>query len=253
MTTLYQKSARGTLTLWNLDHAPKNGRLLVSGATLNGLPDTITIDPMGKALFDVVVTPDLPPKGFNTTLTITGNFNNKTISKFHLPMLLFGDLVANCDEITLATTRPENWRRNDSGSTSTMVFDETEQAMRFDVRWDDPGVDRWFYPEHILALPAESFANASMLAFEVKSSQDKVENDFRYNYLMLVTENVQEHGNARSISYRTPLHDWETRYVPLDGAKIPLDRVKMFRLGGNPIGQQLTFWVRNIRLLTPRQ
>ncbi|MDQ0289214.1 hypothetical protein [Oligosphaera ethanolica] len=253
MATLYKNSARGTLTLWNLDHTPKNGRLLVSGAAVGGLPDSISIAPMGKALFAVVITPELPAEGYNTSLTIVGSFNDKKISKFHLPMLLFGDLVANCDEIKLNTAQPENWRQNDSGTTSNMVYDETEQAMRFDISWNDPGVDRWFYPEHVLTLPDESFAGASMLAFEVKSSQDKVENDFRYNYLMLVTENVKERGDSRSISYRAPLHDWETRYVPLDGAKIPLDSVKMFRLGANPIGQQLTYWVRNIRLLKPRQ
>ncbi|MGI5924318.1 MAG: hypothetical protein ACOX9E_10275 [Lentisphaeria bacterium] len=253
MATLHKKNARGTLTLWNLDHKPKSGRLLISGGAFSGLPETISIDPMGKARFDVVFTPELPPEGFNTSLTISGSFNGKNISKFHLSLLLFGDLLANCDEIKLNTARPENWRRNDSGTNSTMVYDEAEQAMRFDVSWERPDVDRWFYPEHVLELPEESFDGALVLAFEVKSNQDKVENDFRYSYLMLVTEDVKEYGNTRHISYRAPLHDWETRYAPLDSAQIPLSSVKMIRLGANPVGQQLSYWIRNIRLLKPRQ
>ncbi|NMA45066.1 MAG: hypothetical protein GX945_00740 [Lentisphaerae bacterium] len=247
------KSARGTLTLWNLDPKPKSGRLLVSGATISGLPETINIAPMDKVLFDVVVTPELPPEGFNTSLTISGSFNGKAISRFHLPVFLFGDFLANCDEVKLNTTRPENWQRKDSGTNSTMVYDEAEQAMRFDVSWENPDVDRWFYPEHVLELPEESFAGASMLTFEVKSSQDKLENDFRLSFFVLLTGDPKDRSNVHNISYRAPLHDWETRRVSLDSTQIPLSEVTRFRLGANPVGQQLSYWIRNIRLLKPRQ
>jgi hypothetical protein len=103
----------------------------------------------------------------------------------------------------------------------------------------------------VLKLPDESFAGAGMLAFEVKSRQDKVENDFNHHLLMLALEDVREHGTTKSISYPPPLNDWETRYVPLGNQGIPLDAVRMFRLGANPKGKKLTFWLRNLRLLKP--
>jgi hypothetical protein len=252
LATFYKNTARGQVSIWNLDDKAKQGRLQISGAALSGLPENVSLEPMGKLLFDVQITPELPTKGYANALTIQGKFNGREISPFHMPMLLFGNLLANCDEIKLDTARPDGWRRNDSASAFRMVYDEEEQAVRFDLSWDDPGVDRWFYPEHVLQLPAESFAGASLLAFEVKSNQDKVENDFRYTYLMLVTEDVQERGNSRHLSYRAPLQEWETRYVPLDAAKIPLESVKMIRLGANPAGQQLTYWVKNVRILKPR-
>jgi len=211
----------------------------------------------GKAEFDVVYTPQqVAAKGaadaWNTNLSITGTFNGRSISQFQMPVFMFGAFIASCREVPLNTSKPEDWRRNDSATITTITFDEAENAVRFDLVWEDD-VDRWFYPEHVLRIPEESFAGAGMLAFEVKSRQDKVENDFSHHLLMLSVEDVREHGTTKTISYAPPLNDWETRYIPLGNQGIPLEAVRMFRLGANPRGKTLTFWVRNLRLLRPRE
>lgn len=257
-TSLRKESGHARLQVWNLDHTSKSGQLHIDGGTFEGLPETIAIPVMDKVEFDVVYTPgaiaadgDSDASGYNTKLTITGTFNGKSISRFQMPVFMFGTFIANCRAVPLDTAKPENWRRNDSATTTTITFDEAENAVRFDLVWEKDDVDRWFYPEHTLKLPEESFAGAGMLAFEVKSQQDKVENDFKHHLLMLAVEDVHEHGKTTSISYPPPLNDWETRYVPLDNQQVPLDAVRMFRLGANPRGKKLTFWLRNLRLLKP--
>jgi hypothetical protein len=253
--SLRTESGRIRLQIWNLDQTPKSGRLTIDGGTLKGLPETIALPAMGKAEFNVVYTPQSPAAAdaadaWNTNLTITGTFNDKSISRFQMPVFMFGAFIASCREVPLHTSNPEDWRRNDSATTTTITFDKAENAVRFDLVWEGDN-DRWFYPEHVLKLPDESFAGAGMLAFEVKSRQDKVENDFNHHLLMLALEDVREHGTTKSISYPPPLNDWETRYVPLGNQGIPLDAVRMFRLGANPKGKKLTFWLRNLRLLKP--
>lgn len=253
-----KESGRIRVQVWNLGETPKSGALHIAGGTFAGLPETIALPAMGKAEFDVVYTPqpvatEDAANAWQTNLTITGTFNGKTISQCQIPVFMFGAFIASCREVPLNTAKPEDWRRNDSASSMTATFDEAENAVRFDLVWEDDKVDRWFYPEHVLKLPEESFAGAGMLAFEVKSRQDKVENDFSHHLLMLSVEDVREHGTTKSISYAPPLNDWETRYVPLDSQTIPLEAVRMFRLGANPRGKKLTFWVRNLRLLKPQE
>ncbi len=255
--SLHTSSGRVRLQVWNLDQTPKSGRLEVDGGTFSGLPETIAIPAMGKAEFNVVYTPQsVAAKGaadaWNTDLIITGTFNGKSISRFRMPVFMFGAFIASCRDVPLNASKPEDWRRNDSATTTTITFDQAENAVRFDLVWEDE-VDRWFYPEHVLKLPDESFACAAMLAFEVKSCQDKVENDFRHHLLMLCVEDVREHGTTKSISYAPPLNDWETRYIPLGSQGIHLEAVRMIRLGANPRGKKLTFWLRNLRLLKPQE
>jgi hypothetical protein len=254
--SMYKESGRLRLQVWNLAEIPKSGGLKIAGGTLKGLPERITLPAMGKAEFDVVYTPQrVETKDvadpWTTSLTIGGTFSGKSISQFQMSVFMFGAFIASCQETPLLTNKPEDWRRNDSATTTTITFDEAEKAVRFDLVWEEDN-DRWFYPEHVLKLPEESFAGAGMLAFEVKSRQDKVENDFSHHLLMLSLEDVREHGTTKSISYSPPLTEWETRYIPLSSQGIPLESVRMFRLGANPKGKKLTFWLRNIRLLKPR-
>lgn len=55
-------------------------------------------------------------------------------------------------------------------------------------------------------------------------------------------------GKAGYPEYPRPLTEWETRCLPLHSVKIPLDSIRMIRIGMNPKGKKLTFWIRNLRL-----
>ena len=95
-----------------------------------------------------------------------------------------------------------------------------------------------------LALPEESLAGARRIVFEVRSEQDKVENDFVSQNVMLVFAN----GSAHYLQYEAPTTEWERRHVDLP-ADQDLSRVTAIRIGANPIGTRCSFWVRNIEVL----
>ena len=108
---------------------------------------------------------------------------------------------------------------------------------------------RWFYPTLPLALPRESMRGALRVTFEVKTAQDKIENDFGDRYLML----VRKDGGGKSgnwFPYAAPTGSWEKRFVDLPPFEAgDLSDVSAIRLGVNPIGMRLTFWVRGIQVL----
>ena len=95
-----------------------------------------------------------------------------------MPILFNGLFLQECEKIKLNATSPQAWRKNDSADRTKISFDEKEQAVRFDLEWDKDETDRWFYPEYILELPQEEFNDAKSLLFDVKTDQEKVENDF---------------------------------------------------------------------------
>ena len=111
----------------------------------------------------------------------------------------------------------------------------------------------WMYPELVLDLPAESMRDAVMVTFDIKAEQNKVENDFKYVYLMLVDSDTPERGNTEMAPFQPPSAQWETRRCRLADVKIPLESVKMIRLGANPNGNKLTYWVKNLKIIRLKQ
>jgi hypothetical protein len=244
------ESARATIQVWNLDNRQKTGRLVVKGGTLEGLPETITLPPRGKAQFEVTYIPQYDHVNYEATLEIIGVFDGKSSSKFSVPIKLMGLFLKNCISKTLEIDKPENWRRNTSAQEYKCTFDEAENAIRFDVAWTED-VDKWFYPEHILKLPEESLVGAYAIEFEVKTAQNKVENDFAYTFLMAVEGTEREVGKGHHLTYPPPINEWEIRRVILP-PDIDYTKIYMLRLGCNPKGTELTYWVRNARLLFPK-
>lgn len=56
-------------------------------------------------------------------------------------------------------------------------------------------------------------------------------------------------GPEDYLSYAPPTSAWERRYVELATADGGLGGVEAIRVGANPLGMHLTFWVRNIAIL----
>ncbi|MGI5922374.1 MAG: hypothetical protein ACOX9E_00350 [Lentisphaeria bacterium] len=241
---------RLSLEIWNLDDQPKTATMQISGGALSNLPESIILPAFGKHSIESVFTPELPAKGYEAPLIVQAIANGKKSSRLHIPVLMRRLFVENCLSIPLQADKPENWRKNTSADHYSVTWDEQEQALRFDLEWTNPETDRWFYPEYVLKLPAESFDGAEMLSFDVKSVQDKVENDFRFNFVMLVQENVHEHGRSVNLAYPAPLTQWENRLIALNNNKDNrLAPTKIVRIGANPIGMKISFWIKNVRLL----
>jgi hypothetical protein len=103
----------------------------------------------------------------------------------------------------------------------------------------------------VLPLQFSPLQNAMRVSFEVKAAQDKVENDFGEANLMLV-RGEKGGSPAEWLRYQPPIGVWERRYVELSSCP-DLGEVDAIRLGANPQGMRLTFWVRNIAVLKARQ
>ena len=242
-------TGRLCIHIWNLEARAKRGTVAVSGGSVIGLPAEIDLPSNGEASFDCVYAA-LPRAPLVSDLTLAGLFDGRRSSRLVVPVRNEKAFLSNCRAIDLKNALdPKAWGiANTSADQYSVAWDDSEQALRFDFAWTKGQDDRWFYPVYKLKLPEESFADGLVLEFEVKSVQDKVENDFAQQNLMLVFA-----GSARAdryISYSAPLTGWETRRVSLYGEEA--NAVRAFRLGANPHGRRCTFWLRNLRILKRR-
>ena len=107
--------------------------------------------------------------------------------------------------------------------------------------------DRWFYPTYRLSpKERELIATADSLEFEVRTDQDKVENDFKCQLVYI----LYEHSDPATIVYQAPLAKWERRSIELADLRRPGDAIVGLRIGCNPKGKRLEFSLRNVQLLT---
>ena len=241
-------TGRVRIIIWNRGETAKTGTVAAAGVRLAGLPERpFALAPRGSApaVFDCAIAPGENDPA-DTALVLTGRFGGKRTSRLHALLLIEKRYLAGLERQNIAWSDPKAWKRNTSAQEYSVQWDEKEQAIRFDVTWTDPLTDRWFYPVYTLNKPEESLKGACMVEFEVKTAQDKVENDFKRQHLMLLYEDSSR--DARFLDYPAPVGSWERRYVEL-GEGADLGTVKAFRLGVNPKGQQMTYWVRNIVLL----
>ena len=246
--------SRLVLEVFNFDSIEKKGRLEVENFRLFGVPDEIVIPPQGRVRYEAEIealesAPDV------TQLVVAGAFNERRISRFVMDVHLTWRFLASCMRRSVKWEKVANWRVNSNAREKSVVWDEAERAIRFDYAWPEGmwSGNKWAYPEYLLELPAETCAKSRFVEFEVKSDQDKSENDFSHNYVM-VADRTNFYQN---ISYPAPLRTWEKRRVSLTGWTndrppkeiMPSDRFVLIRIGGNPEGSRLSLWVRNVVFL----
>ncbi|MBR0056688.1 MAG: hypothetical protein IJP66_05105, partial [Kiritimatiellae bacterium] len=235
----------------------KTGTVEVAGAALSGLPaEPVALGPRGTppAEFECVLGAD--PQGdqgapITATLVLWFAGNGERSTRLSMPLLFERHFLDTCARVPLPWRDPALWRRNSSATREAIAFDEVEQALRFDGEWDDASLDRWIYPELPLATPSNATASpagARRFAFEVKSAQDKVENDFKVANVMLVFDD--DTASDIHLWFAPPIGQWEKRYAEIPEG-IDFGRVKAIRVGANPRGQRCTLWLRNLEILKP--
>ena len=240
-------SGRVRVIVWNLGEKEKTGVVEASGAQLAGLPTKpFKLGPMGSAPteFECTLTLDKGDSAISA-LVLTGRFDGRRSSRFCASLMAEKRYYESLERHPLDCNDPKFWKRNTSAHEYKVSWDEEERAVRFDVKWTSPN-DRWFYPVYRLKLPQESLAGAKMIAFEVKTDQDKPENDFNSQYIMMMYKDGRE---DRYFPYQAPVRTWERRFVEAGGEGDDLEKAVGFRLGVNPRGRSMTFWVRNIEVL----
>ena len=243
--------------IWNLSDVAQTGRVEAAGVALEGLPEeAVEIAPFEKVEFESALAATAArseSSSYHATLELHGSFNGREASRLSMPVLFEREFLASCEAVPLPWENPAGWERNDSAASYSATWDESEQAVRFDVEWNDPKTDRWFYP--MLPLASQGGAQGAVRAvFEVKTEQDKVENDFKNNaaHLMLVRRG-DAGSSADWLPYAPPTGSWERRYVELSTADGGLADVEAVRIGANPLGMRLTYWIRNVEILREKE
>ncbi|NLG12784.1 MAG: hypothetical protein GX561_01095 [Lentisphaerae bacterium] len=243
MAELQNLTGRMTIEVWNLDKTPKSGSLVAQGGILQGLPATIDLPAMDCWRGDVVFQPT-PAQDYIGELEIKGTFNGKESTRFTMPYRELNRLIENCKKIEIPAKNLENWKLFDSASTHSMTFDENENAIRFDYTWNDPQTDRWFYPK--LKLPKDNLEKAKFLQFEVKSTQDLPENNYKVNLCSFSTD--EQTPQRWRLRYEPPTANWEIRRLELTQENIDWNKVKILHIGGNPHGMKTQFYLRNVMI-----
>lgn len=226
------KERKLKLQIANFSNETKRGKLTVEGE-IAGLPGELELKPFEireiELEFPAWRESRLFPYRFG------GIFNNRSISRLELPVLY---CAADSGKPLAGTEDTAKWRKNSSGEL-TVSRDETERAIRFDVKFA-PGVDRWVYPEF---LPECSLDGLVGLSFEIKTLPQA---DRALHLVMLVEGNETETGKRYNIPYRISPGEWRENFLWLS-IDSP-EKIRQLRIGMNPRTDQTTFWVRNIRV-----
>jgi hypothetical protein len=135
-----------------------------------------------------------------------------------------------------------NWQKNDSGSETSIVWDELEQAIRVDVAFDAATRDCWIFPR--LRVREGALAHATGLAFEIKASQTRVENEWRATMVQLNSPLLS--GQAGWLRFRAPTRQWERRVVDFGGKSLGRGATSIC-IGGLPVvSRKASVWIRGV-------
>ena len=246
-------SGRMTLHVWNLSDAAKTGRLAFGNVTVEGVPDELTLPAWGEARIDLRVAL-AADAGSSADMTVTGIFDGRKSTRLAVPLRDIDRFLDGCEIVAADADRAAYWARNDSAQKCRISWDEREKAVRFDLEWTDPKVDRWFYPVHMFKGEdrRRTLDGVTMLEFEARLEQDKVENDVGRANLMPLEPPGAKLG-LRWVAWTPPSRQWQKVRIPLstwDG-KALCTGANGFRLGFNPRGAKVTYWIRNLSFIRP--
>ena len=237
-----------TVNVWNLSDRPKTGRVTVEGAVLRGLPEKIDLPAFGKVELPVTLVNDdaflANPAG--TLMVLGGTFDGRKISRTALRIEDTMRAVRDSRKVVLAADDPANWQRNTSADDFTCERNEQEGGVRMRNAWKSSFSNRWIYPRYVLQL-GEDASRATILEFEVRSRQNKVENDYSMSALMLGFDGTDE---GDWLKFEHPSEVWEKRrfnLAPILAANKGR-KLTSFRIGGNPRGTEVDYFIRNVTL-----
>lgn len=235
--------AKFKLQIWNLSDEDKSGSVSISGGKVTGLPGEITVAPFEKAELELAITPELD-KSFKGEMRIEGVFNGKKTSPHVVVLQDLGKMKDSglCVEMRQMLD-PANWRKNASGQMD-ISYDGSEQAIRFGTKFP-PSVDRWVYPEYTLQLPQESLKGAIGLEFEMKVSDKNAVSQ------MLVMPVSKDSDRIHIAPPEAIGSEWQKNFFQFpDG--VPPENFVALRIGLNSKSDDITYWVRNIKIYYAR-
>ena len=223
------------LQVWNLSPNTQSGKLTVTGAKVQGLPQKIKLEPFEKQEFSLKVIPDYPKGTYKCNLNFGGIFSGKKISPLNIPLMQ----IAEMPSLKLDYRNPKKWNANSSGKME-ITYDGKEDAIRFRTKFAS-AKENWVYPEYLFGAE-ESLKNAGGVCFEIKAENVKK----GFSAVMAVLED-----NDHWLPYSPCSEEWETRVIPFEGFDVNL--MKKLRIGMNPVDDDFTYLIRNVKIYYDHQ
>lgn len=239
-----------TLDIFNFSTEPKELTIEYAGDVyqLLGIPEKISVPAMDKVSVPVkMLRDDSVAEVFNLKLwTRRGDLVSAPVL---IPVSPGLEGLPSLEEKLFSGVEPHRWEKNTSGDLR-ISFDPLEDAVRFDVTFS-PTVDHWVYPVFRLESE-ESLAGAVGLSFEVKADFDPAfgDNPYRYALVMAVLEDHLELGERVDFAYE-PTTEWKkvNIFFPAEAPEnFDPAKVRLLRIGMNPRQDQLTYWLRNLKI-----
>ncbi len=220
------------LAVWNLSDKPQRGRLNSLPPNVAGFPAEMDIPPFESRELEFALPQSA--SSLNSVLAVNGIFNGKQISPLCVPITRRDLLVpAGARQLTNAG-KPDCWRKNSSGEMTVSRGDAVGE-VRFNSKFS-PGVDRWMYPELMLALPGESLKDAIAIEFEIKSEQTA-----HTSVVMF----IDDKGSGPCVSYEVIPGKWTKCSVDIPSGG---DLARMIRIGMNPDTLNASYQLRNVAI-----
>ena len=232
---------RVSIDIWNLDPWPKRGRLVSENGELGGWPEgEIVLPPRGVFSHEAMLRPRCGRDG-EARWRLQGVFDGRCTTPFVAPVRDFASALAGMRRYAVDAADPAIWRKNTSASKVTFT-PEDGCVMRIDLSWGGaaPTPDgRWAY--NGIRVPESARRGLRYVCFEIRSEQDKVENNYR-------TANVFARlsgGRDVRIPCAAPAKEWTRIHVAIPCGD-PGETVEWIGVGGNPAGKQVVMRVRNV-------
>lgn len=236
-----------TVEVWNLDTIGKVGSLAFDGVgRVEGVPETVRLPALGKISFHVRYR--LPEGAGEPRFSLVGTFDGRRTTRFVIPLLSLQAFERTYDIVETDWKNLSRWTRNASASSVDISWDAQEKAVRMHQHWmPTANPDHWFFNRYQLDLPNENLSRGRCLVFEVKSAQDKVENDYNSARVWFFGK-----SGGRYVTHFPPVSGWETRIVDIR-PESRMDDVKELQFGAHPRGYDVTYWIRNVRIYNIRE
>lgn len=236
------------LEIYNFDTVKKSGKLSYKGAAVKDDPGTFEIEPMGKKVIELNVSPVFPKDDYRTDFVINGVFNGKEISPACINIRDLKRIRYKAK--MLDYTKLNRWYLACNGKTIAKLNKNDKKVIDFTFYPDSyKGNVAWCSPGYILQK-GESFKGAIGVQFDVKMTPAAAKN-YWYSILFFGKTN----GKRDKLSSPYKKHsEWQTVTVFFMDRLQDLDLIKDLQIDiESKRFQKTEYSLRNIKILYPEK
>lgn len=216
------------IRITNLDDREKQIRLSHNFTEAAGFPPTVSV-----GAFATVRIPVNKLKLKEDGAVICGTANDKKMTRLFIPAHFF---QMRCIPFAAADS-PSRWIKHTSGR-MTILWDENVRGLKIDGTFQKP--DRWIYPRFMFRPEErELLKNVVGIKFEIRTEQTR-KTLSSPSIVWVIAD-----GKKYRFPYRPSTGEWVENKI-----LFPKGRVEGIEIGMNPKQEKITYWIRNIQLLS---